>query len=79
MAAASYEAGKYGLKSAMPSKIAAPDLVFVKARYDAYKKVSDQIREIFYTYTDLVEPLSLDEAYLDVTSSRKTASNLCYS
>ncbi len=74
VAAASYEARKFGVRSAMPSKIAArkcPELIFVKARFDAYKKVSDQIREIFNTYTDLVEPLSLDEAYLDVTSNKK--------
>ncbi|MEM1406868.1 MAG: DNA polymerase IV [Bacteroidota bacterium] len=74
VAAASYEARKFGVRSAMPSKIAArkcPDLIFVKARFDAYKQVSDQIRSIFYTYTDLVEPLSLDEAYLDVTTNKK--------
>lgn len=74
VAAASYEARKFGVRSAMPSKIAArkcPNLIFVKARFDAYKQVSDQIRSIFYTYTDLVEPLSLDEAYLDVTSNKK--------
>ncbi|MEM9389478.1 MAG: DNA polymerase IV [Bacteroidota bacterium] len=74
VAAASYEARKFGVRSAMPSKIAArkcPDLIFVKARFDAYKEVSDQIRGIFYTYTDLVEPLSLDEAYLDVTTNKK--------
>lgn len=74
VAAASYEARKFGVKSAMPSKIAArqcPDLIFVKPRFDAYKEVSDQIRAIFYNYTDLVEPLSLDEAYLDVTSNKK--------
>ncbi|QSE96634.1 DNA polymerase IV [Fulvivirga lutea] len=74
VAAASYEARKYGVKSAMPSKIAAnrcPELIFVHPRFDAYKAVSQQIREIFYDYTDLVEPLSLDEAYLDVTSNKK--------
>jgi len=74
VAAASYEARKYGVKSAMPSKIAArkcPDLIFVKSRFDAYKAVSQQIRNIFYDYTDLVEPLSLDEAYLDVTTNKK--------
>jgi DNA polymerase-4 len=70
---ASYEARKYGVKSAMPSKVAArlcPDLIFVRPRFDAYKKVSDDIREIFHQYTDLVEPLSLDEAFLDVTVNK---------
>ncbi len=74
VAAASYEARQFGVKSAMPSKIAArkcPRLIFVSPRFDAYKEVSLQIREIFYEYTDLVEPLSLDEAYLDVTSNKK--------
>jgi DNA polymerase IV len=74
VAAASYEARKFGVRSAMPSKIAArkcPRLIFVNPRFDAYKKVSNQIRDIFYEYTDLVEPLSLDEAYLDVTSNKK--------
>ncbi len=74
VAAASYEARQFGVKSAMPSKIAAircPALIFVKPRFDAYKEVSDQIRAIFYEYTDLVEPLSLDEAYLDVTHNKK--------
>lgn len=73
VAAASYEARRYGVKSAMPSKIAArrcPHIIFVKPRFDAYKAVSQQIREIFYEYTDLVEPLSLDEAYLDVTHNK---------
>ena len=74
VAAASYEARNYGVRSAMPSKIAAsrcPELIFIRPRFDAYKEVSTQIREIFYQYTDLVEPLSLDEAYLDVTSNKK--------
>lgn len=74
VAAASYEARKYGVKSAMPSKMAAikcPELIFVKPRFDAYKEVSIQIRDVFYDYTDLVEPLSLDEAYLDVTHNKK--------
>ncbi len=74
VAAASYEARKYGVHSAMPSSIAArkcPQLVFVKPRFDVYKEVSEKIRDIFYEYTDLVEPLSLDEAYLDVTSNKK--------
>lgn len=74
VAAASYEARKFGVKSAMPSKIAlskCPELKFIKPRFDVYKMVSNQIREIFFDYTDLVEPLSLDEAYLDVTSNKK--------
>lgn len=74
VAAASYEARKYGVRSAMPSKTAfskCPNLIFVKPRFDIYKAVSNQIREIFFDYTDLVEPLSLDEAYLDVTSNKK--------
>jgi DNA polymerase-4 len=72
VAAASYEARSYGVRSAMSSKKAkalCPDLIFVKHRFDAYKQVSHAIREIFHDYTDLVEPLSLDEAYLDVTEN----------
>ena len=74
VAAASYEARRYGVFSAMPSMRASklcPSLIYVKPRFDAYKKVSEQIRAIFHSYTDLVEPLSLDEAYLDVTSVKK--------
>ncbi len=74
VAAASYEARKYGVFSAMPSKIArkkCPFLIFVYPRFEVYKHVSDQIRQIFFEYTDLVEPLSLDEAYLDVTRHKK--------
>jgi DNA polymerase-4 len=74
VASASYEARKFGVRSAMPGSVAArqcPDLVFVKPRFEAYKTVSRQIREIFLDYTDLVEPLSLDEAYLDVTENKK--------
>ncbi len=70
VAAASYEARKFGIHSAMPSRLAAkrcPHLIFAKTRFDVYRDVSDQIREIFHSYTGLVEPLSLDEAYLDVT------------
>ena len=73
VAAASYEARKYGVHSAMPSITAArkcPGLIFVKARFGVYKEVSEQIREIFLEYTDLVEPLSLDEAFLDVTDNK---------
>ncbi len=74
VAAASYEARKYGIHSAMPSKIASSkckDLIFVKPRFERYRELSHQIREIFFRYTDLVEPLSLDEAYLDVTENKK--------
>ena len=70
VAAASYEARKFGVRSAMPSVTAkrkCPDLIFVKSRFDAYRDVSEQIREIFRHFTPHVEPLSLDEAYLDVT------------
>lgn len=74
VAAASYEAREYGVKSAMPSVTAkrrCPDLVFVKPRFDVYRAVSQQIRAIFADYTELVEPLALDEAYLDVTEDRR--------
>ena len=74
VAAASYEARKFGVKSAMPSKMArerCPQLIFVKPRFQRYKEISRQIHEIFHEYTDLVEPLSLDEAYLDVTQNKK--------
>ena len=74
VAAASYEARKFGVRSAMPSVTAkrrCPEIVFVKPRFDAYKLVSNQIRAIFADYTELIEPLSLDEAYLDVTEDRK--------
>ncbi|MBE9111503.1 DNA polymerase IV [Nodosilinea sp. LEGE 07298] len=70
VAAASYEARQYGIHSAMPARIAqqrCPALIFARPRFDVYKDVSRQIRDIFHRYTDLVEPLSLDEAYLDVT------------
>ena len=71
--AASYEARPFGVRSAMPSVTAkrlCPELIFVKPRFDVYRAVSQQIRAIFGDYTDLVEPLSLDEAYLDVTEDR---------
>ncbi len=70
VAAASYEARRFGVRSAMPSVTArrlCPDLVFAKPRFDAYKAVSRQIRAIFAAFTPVIEPLSLDEAYLDVT------------
>ncbi|WP_113924375.1 DNA polymerase IV [Cognataquiflexum aquatile] len=73
VAAASYEARKYGVRSAMSGKMAAlkcPHLIFVPPRFERYKEISNQIREIFYAYTDLVEPLSLDEAFLDVTENK---------
>ena len=74
VAAASYDARKYGIRSAMPSVTAkrrCAELVFVKPRFDAYRAVSNQIRAIFADYTPLIEPLSLDEAYLDVTEDLK--------
>ena len=74
VAAASYEARKFGIRSAMPSVTAkrrCADLIFVKPRFDVYREVSHQIRAIFADYTDRIEPLSLDEAYLDVTADRR--------
>lgn len=74
VATASYEARKFGIHSAMSSKTAqrlCPELTFVSPRFEAYKKVSVQIRQIFQRYTDLIEPLSLDEAYLDVTVDKQ--------
>ncbi len=74
VAAASYEARVFGVRSAMPSVTAkrrCPGLIFVRARFDIYRAVSNQIRAIFRDYTNLVEPLSLDEAYLDVTACTK--------
>src|ERR1700730_18599691 len=74
VAAASYEARKFGVRSAMPSLTAkrkCPDLIFVKPRFDIYKAISLQIREVFAEYTPIIEPLSLDEAYLDVTENLK--------
>jgi DNA polymerase-4 len=75
VAAASYEARKFGVRSAMPSVTArrkCPELIFVKPRFDIYRAVSHQIRAIFAEYTPLIEPLSLDEAYLDVTENLKS-------
>jgi DNA polymerase-4 len=72
VAAASYEARKFGVRSAMPSVTAkrqCPDLIFVKPRFEVYKAVSQQIRQIFAEHTPIIEPLSLDEAYLDVTEN----------
>ena len=74
VAAASYEARKFGVRSAMPSVTAkrkCPELIFVKPRFDVYRSVSHQIRAIFAEFTPLIEPLALDEAYLDVTENLK--------
>jgi DNA polymerase IV len=74
VSAASYEARKFGVRSAMSgvqAKKNCPELIFVPPRFDRYKEISKKIRAIFYEYTDLVEPLSLDEAYLDVTQNKK--------
>lgn len=74
VSAASYEARKFGVRSAMSgiqAKRNCPDLIFVRPRFDRYKEISRKIRKIFHDYTDLVEPLSLDEAYLDVTQNKK--------
>jgi DNA polymerase-4 len=73
ISAASYEARKFGVKSAMSGRLAeklCPELIFVPHRFDRYKAISKRIRQIFFDYTDLVEPLSLDEAYLDVTENK---------
>ena len=74
VAAASYEARKFGVRSAISGVLAkknCPDLIFVRPRFERYAAISNQIRKIFHEYTDLVEPLSLDEAYLDVTVNKK--------
>ena len=74
VATASYEARKFGVRSAMPSKKAlqlCPHIIFIRPRFGVYKEVSQKIREIFRRYTDLIEPLSLDEAYLDVTQDKQ--------
>ena len=74
VSAASYEARKFGVRSAMSgvqAKKNCPELIFVRPRFDRYKEISKKVKAIFYQYTDLVEPLSLDEAYLDVTQNKK--------
>ena len=74
VAAASYEARKFGVRSAMSGEVArrlCPNLIFVKPRFSRYKEVSKVVHSVFYQYTDLVEPSSLDEAYLDVTNNKK--------
>ncbi len=74
VATASYEARKFGLHSAMSSKRAlqlCPEVIFIRPRFSVYKEVSNRLREIFARYTDLIEPLSLDEAYLDVTHDKQ--------
>lgn len=74
ISAASYEARKFGVKSAMAGNLAVklcPELIFLRPNFERYGEISKKIRKIFYDYTDLVEPLSLDEAYLDVTSNKK--------
>lgn len=74
VATANYEARRFGVHSAMPSRTAfkkCPQAVFLRPRFDVYKSVSEQIRQIFERYSDLVEPLSLDEAYIDVTTNKK--------
>jgi DNA polymerase-4 len=72
--AASYEARRFGVRSAMPSATArrlCPDLVFVRPRFEAYKAVSSEIRAVFEEHTPIIEPVALDEAYLDVTENLK--------
>ena len=74
VSAASYEARKYGVRSAMTGTMAkrnCPDLIFVRPRFKRYKEISEMVHNIFHAYTDLVEPLSMDEAYLDVTTNKK--------
>lgn len=81
VAAASYEARKFGVRSAMPGGRArrlCPDLIFVSSRFEAYREASDQIRAIFERFTDIIQPLSLDEAYLDVTTNKPGIASATY-
>jgi len=81
IAAASYEARKFGVKSAMSSRMAAklcPDLIFARPRFERYKEISKEIHEIFNRYTNLIEPLSLDEAFLDVTQNKISQSSATF-
>jgi DNA polymerase-4 len=74
VSAASYEARKYGVRSAMSGRLAkklCPELIFVRTNFERYQEISEKIRKVFFEFTDLVEPLSLDEAYLDVTENKK--------
>lgn len=74
VAAASYEARKYGIHSAMPSKVAiakCPNLIFVRPRFEVYRAISTQIHDVFRRYTDIIEPIALDEAYLDVSENKQ--------
>ena len=74
VSAASYEARRFGVRSAMSGALAkklCPNLIFVSPRFERYKEISAKIREVFSDYSDLVEPLSLDEAYIDVTANKK--------
>ena len=78
VSAASYEAREYGVRSAMPALLAiklCPELIFVRPRFERYKQISEKLRAIFLEYSDLVEPLSLDEAYIDVTENKKGMSS----
>lgn len=81
IAAASYEARKFGVKSAMSSRMAAklcPQLIFARPRFERYKEISNEIHRIFHRYTDLIEPLSLDEAFLDVTENKIAQSSATF-
>ena len=80
VAAASYEARQFGIHSAMPSKLAVakcPDLIFVRPRFEVYRLVSAQIHSVFRRYTEIVEPIALDEAYLDVTENKQELPYAC--